>query len=291
MVTTAGLWLATQDARVQRWQWADGWRREIDVALPAAAHALTATAEGRYVLVAYDQALRLLDGEGRTLRNYAGTDLARRRRGAAVAVLALPQRRSLLAAWPAVQEWWEIQLDPAAPPIFDGYVHDHRMGEAVASPGYLGVRRIPFDTAAPVPAFTSRAWPWVAAPVGDEVQVVHLDVRRTVARLQAPGAVVAGSVEHGGLWWLPVGASLWGIDPRRWTVAVQRLTPGPVQRLAVAGGVLHALIDGTLWRDADAGWQIAAHETGVIADARGPVPWQAPPPWRGVAPLVPDQPG
>jgi hypothetical protein len=277
-----GLWLATRDGRLRRWRWRDAWRCDVDLALPAAAHALTASPDGGHVLAAHGRQLRLLDGEGRTLRDYVGTDLARRRSGHAAALLALPRRRSLLAAWPDLHEWWEISLDPAAPPIFDGLVHDHRMGEAIASPGHLGLRRIAFDGPAPLPVFNASAWPWVAARVDDELLVVHLDVRLVVARLQAPGALPAAGVSHAGLWWLPVGAALWGVDPRRWTVTTRRRAPGPVQRLAVAGGVLHALVDGTLWRDEAAGWQVAARGLSALADAEGAMPLQAPPPWIGV---------
>ncbi len=278
-----GLWLATRDSRLRRWRWRDAWRCDVDVALPEAAHALTASPDGGHVLAAHGRQLRLLDGQGGTLRDYAGTDLARRRQGRAPALLALPRRRSLLAAWPDLHEWWEISLDPAAPPIFDGLVHDHRMGEAIASPGHLGLRRIAFDGPAPLPVFSSPAWPWVAASAGDELQVVHLDVRRIVARLPAQGSAAAGSALHAGLWWLPVGGTLRGIDPRRWTVSTERPAPGPVMRLAVAGGVLHALVDGTLWRDEPAGWQVVARGLSAVADAEGAMPLQAPPPWIGVA--------
>ena len=40
-----------------------------------------------------------------------------------------------------VPELWEISYDPAAEPIHDGYVHDYRMGESIAKPGFQGVRR------------------------------------------------------------------------------------------------------------------------------------------------------
>lgn len=278
-----GLWLVTRDGQLQRWRWREAWRCEVGVALPAAAHALTVSANGEHVLVAHGQHVRLLDGGGGLLRDHPGVDLARRRSGRAAALLALPGRRSLLAAWPALHEWWEISLDPAAPPIFDGLVHDHRMGEAIASPGHLGLRRIAFDGPAPLPVFNPPAWPWVAASAGEELQVVHLDVRRVVARLPAQDTAAAGSALHAGQWWLPVGATLLGIDPRRWTVTARRPVPGPVQRLAVAGGVLHALVDGTLWRDEPAGWRAVAHGVAAVADAGGELPLQAPPPWVGVA--------
>lgn len=283
--TATGVWLATREGHIERWRWTDRWQRELVMPLPGPAHALAVTPDGRHGLAAHGARLQLFDAEGRTLRDDAGSDLARRRHGRAADVRALPWRASLLAAWPAVREWWEISLDPSAAPIFDGLVHDYRMGEAIARPGHLGLRRIPFDDEAPVPAFSPPGWPWLAAWAGDEVQVVHLDVRRTVARLRAPGANPSGSVVHAGLWWLPVGAELWGLDPRRWIVTVRRAAPGPVQSLAVAGSDLHALVAGTVWRDEGGRWQPVASGQSALAGADGGVPWMAPAPWTGVAPL------
>lgn len=283
--TATGVWLATREAQVECWQWQGRWQRVLAMPLPEPAHALAVAPDGRHGLVACGARLRLFDGGGHLQRDDAGSDLARRRHGRAADVRALPWRASLLAALPAVREWWEISLDPSAAPIFDGLVHDYRMGEAIARPGHLGLRRIPFDGEAPVPAFSPPGWPWLAARADDEVQVVHLDVRRTVARLQAPGANLAASVVQAGLWWLPVGSTLWGLDPRRWTVEHQRALPGPVQRLAVAGSTLHALVDGTVWRDEGGSWRPVARGQSAMADAGGVAPWMAPAPWSGVAPL------
>ncbi|MCP5270819.1 MAG: hypothetical protein H6932_06270 [Burkholderiaceae bacterium] len=175
-------------------------------------------------LQATDAGLRLRDARGRVLRDYPGRNLAGTRHGRASALLALPHRRSLLAAWPALHEWWEIPLDPEAPPIFDGYVHDHRMGEAIASPGYLGVRRIPFDAPAPTPAFAPPGRAWVAAVDGGDVLVVHLDVRRTVARLPASGARLAESRLCGDRWRVPVDGGTLTLDARRWTPVAESVS-------------------------------------------------------------------
>lgn len=286
------VWHATADGRLQRWRWSHaprpGWQRLVDTQLPAPAHALAAAADGE-VLAAHGEQLTLLDARGHLLRRYDGQDLAHTRQGRAASLHALPHRRSLLAAWPALREWWEISLDPAAPPVFDGYVHDHRMAEAIASPGHLGVRRIPFDGPAPVPGFAPAGWPWAAAMDGEAVTVVHLDVRRTVARWPAPAAQVAASVMHVGLWWLPVAGDLWAVDPRRWTVLQRRATPWAgegVHTLVSAQGHLHALVGGTVWQDAGGDWQPVAQGVAALGVApRADALLTAPPPWSGVAGL------
>lgn len=286
VVTAAGVWVVTRDARLQRWTFGDDWRRHADVELPVTAHALTASTDGRVALAACGESLRLYDVHGVLLRHYDGTDLQRRRRGRTAALLDLPHRRSLLAAWPALGEWWEISLDPDAEPLFEGLVHDYRMGEAVASPGHLGVRRVPFADGVPLPAFTPPGLPWVAAEEGSgAVVVVHLDVRRQVARLPATQARVAGSALHAGLWWLPVGDGLWGIDPQRWERRETIAAPGAVQALATAGGTLWALADGALYRRASTGWRHEADGVASLASDAGPTPLTSPVPWRGVTAL------
>ena len=81
-----------------------------------------------------------------------------------------------------IPELWEISYDPKAEPIYDGLVHDYKMGEAIAKPGFLGVRRTPLDE--PLDDFffdqsyrhvlgATRPKAATAAPTA---QVVNLDV-------------------------------------------------------------------------------------------------------------------
>ena len=139
---------------------------------------------------------------GEVARTFDGIDLKReRRRGAATALFSLPQRRSFFAAWPALGESWEISLDPDAAPIFDGLVHDYRMGEGIAKPGYLGARRAPLGRPMPAFGFADARVPWLAGKQGDEVVVVHLDVRRRIAALRVAGAEPARGRAAPGLAW------------------------------------------------------------------------------------------
>ncbi|MBI5718894.1 MAG: hypothetical protein HZC37_14585 [Burkholderiales bacterium] len=95
-------------------------------------------------------------------------------------------RRSFIVAPADLPELWEISYDPKAEEIYDGLVHDYRLGEGVPRRGYLGLRR----TALPEPLADfvldeDEAEAWGLAPPppagSGEGQVINLDVRRRVA--------------------------------------------------------------------------------------------------------------
>jgi hypothetical protein len=100
------------------------------------------------------------------------------------AVRWLPQRRSFVIAFDRLPELWELSVDPNAPPIHDGLVHDYRMGEAIGSPGFLGVRRSVL--AAPVRALAIDAGSnaHVLARSADAWWLVNLDIRRAITRFE-----------------------------------------------------------------------------------------------------------
>lgn len=193
-------------------------RRALLLALAAAG--ARASAEPRIEVEGEDLVLR--DAEGRELRRAPGRDLAGRRHGAPQAVLRHAGRGSVVVAQPALDELWELLLDPGAPPVFDGYVHDWRMGEAIATPGWFTPRRIPLAPPMPARWWLDPAWPWVAGASDDAVLVVHLDVRRVVARLPLAGALIEESSrapwDGADAWRLPHAHGTAWIDPRRWTV-------------------------------------------------------------------------
>ncbi|MFP5397238.1 MAG: cytochrome D1 domain-containing protein [Gammaproteobacteria bacterium] len=147
-------------------------------------------------------ALVIVDDRLQLLRRYAVADLAKRLPSRVAAVAAHAARRSFVVALRDLPELWEISLDPQAEPIYDGLVHDFRMGEAIPSAGFLGVRRSPL--AAPLAdPFVDPLRPQVLARTrgadgGDVVLTHNLDIRRAIAAValaDAPrpgaGAVVA----------------------------------------------------------------------------------------------------
>lgn len=107
------------------------------------------------------------------------------------AVFAAPSRRSFVVALDGVPELWEVNLDPAAEPIHDGFVHDYRMGEAIAKPGFLGVRRTPLPQPVRVLGTDGPGTHVFTVPVDGplHIEVVNLDVRRPVATWQVPQGV------------------------------------------------------------------------------------------------------
>jgi hypothetical protein len=200
-------------------------------------------------VVAYGQRLSLVDARGAVVKTFEGSDLGRTRRGAATVLFSLPQRRSFFAAWPALGESWEISLDPDAAPVFEGLVHDYRMGEGLPSPGYLAARRAPLGQPMPVFGFADRRVPWLAGMQGDEAVVVHLDVRRRIAALRVPGANPAGAaLQLAGQgrgttqWWLPAGHEIHVLDTARWVRVAAHTLPGPVLQLQATDDTVWALV-------------------------------------------------
>jgi hypothetical protein len=110
-------------------------------------------------------------------RHYLARALDGRSARAVSLVQAHPGRRAFLLVLDGIDELWELSLDVHAPPIFNGWVHDHRMGEGLGEPGSL----VPADAAAAV---------WLRVPSDPRgpatVLLVHLDVRRVIARFTLP---------------------------------------------------------------------------------------------------------
>lgn len=115
------------------------------------------------------------------------------------------------------------------------------MGEAIAKPGFLGVRRTPLD--APVDlllfdrphrhALAISRRPGASAPAAGSVQVINLDIRRRIAELPASaGASVklAAAFTQQGRQLLalaaPAGAGVNIVDPASWRVVQTVATKG-----------------------------------------------------------------
>ncbi len=156
------------------------------------------TVDGRWRAESHDEGgtLVLRAADGTVQRRLPARSLDGTRRGTITAIADLPRRRSVAVGFDGLDELWEVSLDPAAPPIFDGLVHDYRMGEAIATPGFLAPRRIPL--AGRVLALRAGAQaPQLLVLFGGEAPALHLvnlDVRRSLNRVPVPpGADLAAA--------------------------------------------------------------------------------------------------
>jgi hypothetical protein len=236
---------------------ADGWLARVDTTAAEAPlriaqqrqtglawRALALSGDGRWLAAACTSpaALVLLEtADLGVVRTVPGESLDRRRSGAVAWVRDLPWRRSFVAALPALDELWELSYDPAAEPLFDGLVHDYRMGEGIAKPGFLGVRRSRVEP----PAASWLAAPgrhWLAGLGGSEAAprlvVMHLDVRRGIATVALTGAPQPAA----GAAWTTAGRTVLAlpdavaplshlVDSTRWTTLPPLRLPSPARRV------------------------------------------------------------
>ncbi len=161
---------------------------------------IAVSSDGQWIMAANSlpNTLVLFDADLNLVRSYAVTTLDRKAASRVSAVYDAAPRRSFVVALKDIPELWEISYDPKAKPIFDGLVHDYKMGEGIAQPGFLGVRRTPleetlddffFDQSYRHAIGTTR--PKGSRPAS--AQVVNLDIRRRIATFALSGMPHLGS--------------------------------------------------------------------------------------------------
>ena len=156
---------------------------------------LAISADGRWVLVASTPpaALTLFDANLQVVRAYPLTTQAGKAASRVASVFAAPSRRSFIVALQDIAELWEISYDPRAEPIYEGLGHDYRMGEGLATPGFLGIRRTPLEEPLDM-FFLDGAGRHILGATrardarATDVQVINLDVRRRVASFSLSSA-------------------------------------------------------------------------------------------------------
>ena len=153
------------------------------------------------------------------------------------AVYDAAPRKSFIVGLKDLPEIWEVSYDPAAQPFYEGYVHDYKMGEAMALPGFLNPRRTTLDTPLDDFFFTQDYSELMgAARDAGKGQVVNLDVRKKVADLALPGMPHLGS----GITWQWQGRTVMAspnlkeglvtvIDMKDWTT-LKTIPTGPETR-------------------------------------------------------------
>ena len=133
--------------------------------------------------------LELRDGSARRVKRYELPLSAAAHAPVVTSIHHAAQRRSFVVTFAQLPQVWEISLDPHAEPLYQGLVHDFRMGEGVAEPGFLGARRMRMP--APLPVSTLDATgSYLLGRAADSasgravLHLVHLDVRRSIARFE-----------------------------------------------------------------------------------------------------------
>ncbi len=159
--------------------------------------------DGRWVMAAnyLPRTAVLFDADLNLAKRFDATTLDGKSASRVSAVYDAAPRHSFVLALKDLPEVWEISYDPKAAPIYDGLVHDYKMGEAIAKPGYQNVRRTPLD--GPLDDFffdqsyahvlgSTRPQPGAAGGT-PTAQVVNLDARRKIAELPIAGMPHLGS--------------------------------------------------------------------------------------------------
>ncbi len=150
----------------------------------------TAMSADHHWILALDsaqQSLTLFDDQVNPVRHYALADHDRKRLGTVHLIVDATPRNSFIVVFNDIPEVWEISYDPNVDPIFDGLVHDYRMGEGLARPGFLGLRRTLLRAALTEPYFTAdyRTVISIAKPAdrgnGAQARIVNLDVHQEIA--------------------------------------------------------------------------------------------------------------
>nr|MBP7531698.1 c-type cytochrome [Ottowia sp.] len=202
---------------------------------------IAVSGDGQWVMAAnyLPHTVVLFDAELKHQRTYPAQLLDGSKSSRVSAVYDAEPRKSFVVALKDIPELWEISYDPKAPPIYDGLVHDYKMGEAIAKPGFLGVRRTPLEE--PLDDFFfSQDYAYAlgaSRPHADGTpsgQVVNLDVRRKIATLPIAGMPHLGSgitFDHGGTRVLASPNLQDGvisvIDMKTWKLVKDIATPGP----------------------------------------------------------------
>jgi hemoglobin/transferrin/lactoferrin receptor protein len=154
-----------------------------------------ASADGRYRVATDDVAHELVvysASGNRELRRIPLVD-RNRRAGHLAWIIDLPRRKSFVAGFESLPEAWELPYGEKTEPVYEGLVHDYRMGEGIADRGPLPVRRIPLEKPLPRPTPDEKQihLAWADPELPGKLNVLNLDVRRIVGQVDAPAPAPA----------------------------------------------------------------------------------------------------
>ena len=207
-----------------------GWRAALVAALLAfgaqAAPPSVTSADGRWRIVANGETLTVFDAAGRSVRTHVAAAADGSGRSAVAALFNVEPRRSFIVCFESLPELWEISYDPDAEPIYQGLVHDYRLREGLAEPGFLTLRRTRLNAPLRDPGFDSSGAFVIGRAAGrvdgqTMLTLVQLDVRKPIAEFKVrgdPDTAALRSLWRDGREILEVpdrqGGPAWLIDPR-----------------------------------------------------------------------------
>lgn len=131
------------------------------------------------------------DQFGRELRRQPIKDRTGRLNARVCAILVAPERHSFVVVFSGMPELWEVSYNPSAPEIGLGMVHDFQYREGQFAPGYLHPQRtsLPFlvsQVALGQDGHTVVLQPRAGSGQSAGLQLVHLDVRKTIREAASP---------------------------------------------------------------------------------------------------------
>jgi mono/diheme cytochrome c family protein len=152
--------------------------------------------DGKYVIAAnyLPHTLVVLDGDLQPIKTIEARNQKGDMTSRVSAVYDAAPRQSFVAAMKDIPEVWEISYDPKAEPVYEGLVHDYRMGEGNPMPGQFYPRRTLLNDVLDDFFFDSTYEHVIGASrAGQLGQVVNLDSRRKIADIALPGMPHLGS--------------------------------------------------------------------------------------------------
>lgn len=149
------------------------------------AHRTAISGDGQYLAIADDDActLTVLDANLAVLKQLPITSRDGQRHSRIQSIHTAPARQSFVVALRDLPEVWEISYNPTAPEIPMGVIHDFQYREGAFAPGFLNPMRTTLATAVADSMLGKDGNALiVTTPEGNETTLVHLDVRRPIAR-------------------------------------------------------------------------------------------------------------
>lgn len=195
------LWLAPDQASAYLSS-PDGWVVKINLQTRQVTQQLRAgqrssgmalSGDGRFLMLANLQPATLVAIDSANLSVIRQLDVADKNGKASgvAAIHAASARKSFIALMRDIPELWELSYDDHAEPVYEGLVHDYKMGEAIALRGPFPPRRTILEQPLSSFAFDTSSTHAIGANEDGLLQVINLDIRRKIRDLRFSSALRA----------------------------------------------------------------------------------------------------